>query len=1511
MPSTLRILFIEDNESDALLIETHLRAAGYAVIARRIETAAELAAALATGEWDVVFSDYSLPQFGSLEALQAIHASGHDLPFIIISGTAQDEQAVAALRAGAHDFIVKGRLARLVPAIERELRDAEGRREQRRAILALQTQEARSRALIEHSSDAISLLGPDGRLQYVSPSIERILGYTPHEVLGADPATLTHPDDLPGVLAVLGDLMQNPGKTVVAQYRFRHKDGSWRWLEASINNLLAEPSVGAIVFNYRDITAHQQAEFQQAELAAIVESSVDAIIGQTLDGTVTSWNSAAERMFGYTAAEMHGKSISALIPPEHADQEADILARLKAGNPIGHYEAYRLRKDGRSVQVSIAKSLTRASDGRVAGISSVDRDLTEQLRARQLLTEDKSASRERHRRRILLELGLLGIATLLVAALAYRFDLYEMLYANIEQHDYLDELPIICAFLVLGFCVFAVRRWREANGEAHQREAAQTALRLLHSELDTRVRERTADLIASNDALRAENAERERAQATLAQSEQRFRALIEKSTDGITLTDRDGLVIYDSPATARIVGGTPEDWVGGYVQNRLHPDDLAQVNELWASLLKMPGARVDAVFRYRRQDETWAWLEATATNLLAESAVQAVVINHRDITERLRAEAARKQSDATFRSLFDLMPDAVILIDPFAEGILWPIVDCNAAACRMNGYERHELIGQPIDILNLTTGKPAERQAYLQDLRQHVTTFNYETYHRRKDGQVFPVDVSTRLIHIAGRELIIGIDRDVSERKQAEAALHQTNELLSQAEQIGNIGSWKLDIAIDKVTWSDGLYDIFGLAHEEFTPSFAAYLERIHPDERERVRTITEKAFLNNAPTNFETRIVRPDGQVRFVASRARVLMDEHGRPVRLAGIEMDITDRVHAQEALAASEVQLQALFAAMTDVVLVLSAEGRYLQIPTTKGRLSSPPSEMLGRTIHEVLPAADAERVQEAIDRSLSSRQSIDWEYSVPIGDERVWFDASVSPLGPDRVIWIARDISARKLAEVRLAQERNMLRTLIDNIPDLIYAKDSASRFILANRASAASLDRTPDDVVGKTDFEMHPPELAAQYYADEQAVIQAGQPLVDREERVFIDGQERWLLTTTVPLQDAAGQVTGIVGISRDITERHRAAKRIQRQLERLAALRIIDAAIGGNTNLELILDIFLRQVIDQLGVDAADVLLLRPLLNRLEYASGHGFRTTAYRQAHVKVGEGHAGRAAMERRVIAVANLPAAGVQSRRTGILAVEGFITYYAVPLIAKGNVKGVLEIFHRTPLEPDADWLEFLEILAGQAAIGIDQAELFDDLQRSNADLSQAYDATIEGWSRALDLRDKETEGHSQRVTDLTLRLAAVIGVDAAELVHVRRGALLHDIGKMGVPDHILLKQGPLSDEEWVKMRMHPQFAYDMLAPITYLHRALDIPYCHHEKWNGTGYPRGLKGDNIPLSARIFAVVDVWDALRAERPYRQAWPVEKVVEHIRQGAGGHFDPSVVNAFLALVTASLTPES
>jgi putative nucleotidyltransferase with HDIG domain len=253
--------------------------------------------------------------------------------------------------------------------------------------------------------------------------------------------------------------------------------------------------------------------------------------------------------------------------------------------------------------------------------------------------------------------------------------------------------------------------------------------------------------------------------------------------------------------------------------------------------------------------------------------------------------------------------------------------------------------------------------------------------------------------------------------------------------------------------------------------------------------------------------------------------------------------------------------------------------------------------------------------------------------------------------------------------------------------------------------------------------------------------------------------------------------------------------------------------------------------------------------------------------------------------------------------------------VPLTLKDRLIGVLYVDNRVHagIFQESD-LALMTAFADQAAVAIHNADLFESLkstnlqlEAANIELGIAYEATLRGWVRALDYRDKETEGHTQRVTVLTQKLAQKMGVDRATLEHYTRGALLHDIGKMAISDEILRKKGPLTPEERAVMEKHPVYAYEMLSPIEFLRPAIDIPYRHHEKWDGTGYPHGLKGEDIPLAARIFCVIDVWDALTSDRPYREPLPHDKVRRMIEADSGKHFDPRVVEAFMDLEDLSV----
>ncbi|MHB0989283.1 MAG: HD domain-containing phosphohydrolase [Bellilinea sp.] len=572
------------------------------------------------------------------------------------------------------------------------------------------------------------------------------------------------------------------------------------------------------------------------------------------------------------------------------------------------------------------------------------------------------------------------------------------------------------------------------------------------------------------------------------------------------------------------------------------------------------------------------------------------------------------------------------------------------------------------------------------------------------------------------------------------------------------------------------------------------------------------------------------------------------------------------------------------------IIGYDWRYLFINAAAEKHNHrPKEELLGKKYMDMWPGIEATEVFVIIRRCLEERMAhqMEDEFVFPDGTKE-WFNLSIQPI-PEGVFILSID----------LTEWKRMEKELITANEELVYQNEEkekrAAELVIANEELVYQNEekekRAAELIIANEEL----------VYQNEEKEKRAAELIIANEELAFQNKEKEKRAAELIIANEEL--------VYQNEEKEKRAAELVVaneetvRRLQNIQALHKIDQAIAGSLDLNLTLHVVLDQTKTELNVDAAAVLLFNPHAQVLEFAAGIGFRSKTIERSRLRLGEGHGGRAALERRTVSATNLLENSTQFDRAPLLVDEGFATYFGTPLIAKGQVNGVLEVFHRLPFSPDENWLELFKILAEQTAIAVDSAHLFTELKRSNVQLLVTYDSTIEGWSHALDLRDKETEGHTQRVTEMTLKLARAAGMTEAELVHVRRGALLHDIGKMGVPDHILLKPDKLTDEEWVAMRKHPTFAFELLSPIAYLRPALDIPYCHHEKWDGSGYPRGLKGEQIPLAARLFAIIDVWDALLSDRPYRQGWPEEKVIEHIKSLSGTHFDPKAVELFLKVI--------
>jgi PAS domain S-box-containing protein len=701
--------------------------------------------------------------------------------------------------------------------------------------------------------------------------------------------------------------------------------------------------------------------------------------------------------------------------------------------------------------------------------------------------------------------------------------------------------------------------------------------------------------------------------------------------------------------------------------------------------------------------------------------------------------------------------------------------------------------------------------------------------------------------------------------------------------------------------------------------------------------------------------LVFPGDTHRFFSLRMHPLTwrDEPG--VLLVMWETTELERSQKAERLSASESlrrasELTAIINAVPDAILIFDSGGTIRQVnPAARELLHFDPTGLQQMEFHERLNLCNSQGEKIPLNklafmRALEGKvvrneymiiaEENDTDHHVMASASALYLDHS---LAGAVVIW--SDISElvrRRLELEALVSVASALRNPI--VQDEMISKilDQVMALLKVEGASLLTLDTVTGDVTVRHAVGEWAPVAGRRLLQGEgitAQVLATGQPYLN--DNILEDpALARSIFTGTlnsgacVPLS-SHGQVIGAIWVGRStpISEsdvrllgtigdiaasnlfRASLFEQTQLRLQRISALHNIDMAITSSLDLQLTLSVLLDQVVSQMNVDAADILLLDPGLHWLEFASGRGFlRPTARMEPH-RLSDSPAGQVALDRRSISISDVSDAEesiVETIEGWLAPEEGFRSYFASPLIAKGQVKGVIELFSREPYYPDREWHEFLDTLATQAAIAIDGAELFERLQRSNEELTVAYNATIEGWSHALELRDHETHGHAQRVTEHTIRLARRMGVPEEEIPHYRRGVLLHDIGKMGIPDSILLKDGPLTPEEKETMRRHPTYAYDLLHPIAYLRPALDIPYYHHEWWDGSGYPRGIKGEEIPLSARIFAVVDVWDALCSDRSYRPAWPVHKVLKHIRSMSSTHFDPQVVDEFVKMMHGS-----
>lgn len=1434
--------------------------------------------------------------------------------------------------------------------------------ESKQAEEALAEAERTQKLLLESAGEGIHGLDAEGRIMFENDASLQMFGWEAREMFGQNAHALAHhhrPDGsvYPVEECPIHRTLRDGETRRVENEAFFRKDGTSFPVEYACAAMMGgDGAITGAVISFRDITERRQAEealrTSENRFRAFTEATDEGVVFHDA-GLIVDVNPALVSIFSYgDASELVGKPLLDFVAPESREL---VLKQVLSGSQLP-YEAFGLRKDGSVFPVE-SSARTYQYQGRRLRVASI-RDITERRQAEKSLRDLSHAVNASGDAVFMTDgegviasvnpqfTGLYGYSPEeVVGKMTPRIlksgkqppEVYERFWATIKRGElFRGELVNKTKDGRLIPIEETVSPFFDERGE-----------------------------IAGFLAIQRNIADRRQAEEALQESEERYRLLAETSQDSITVINRDYAIEYTNTFAAHQIGIPAQTLVGKRLTDIFPPDiasrqqaNLQQVFDDGQSLYIEAPAKFQGVMSWLS-----TWLAPIRDE---REQIRAILVVSRDITERKQAEESLRMAEARYRALVENIPAIVYMdtadetsanlyVSPYTEKMLgYP-----ASTYIENPTLWHDQV-DPRDYpravesirKTLTEGFAVEEYRLTASDGKTVWVRDLAVLLRAEDGepqfiQGFIEDISAQkqaeekiaqnlrelaALHGIGQSLSADITLERVVRSAVDGTLNaaQADAVMfflktERGLEIQGYGPSDSKLQHDSTPILRAGECLCGLAAQEGKP---VYSFNIHTDIRctlskckqAGVRSFASLPLISEGEIigalgiasteerNFEEQALFLESIAASASISLRNALLYEKVKSHAEELEKEIAERKRAEAALIKSERDYRYLFNNAGDAVLIFEPQNEIiLQVNATACRLYGLDYEEIvgkslknltkyvgrGRTYLEAFLKGEASNIFESTHINKDGA-----EIEVLISIARIEYEEKTALLA------LVRDVTERRQAQeaLRRSEARLMEAQRIAHLGN--WEWDVVKNSVWWSDELYRIFDLGPQEFDGTVEGflkTVHPDDRPGV----EEAIGKTlnGEASYDVDHRIRLpDGTEKFLHEQAVMERDESGVPRRVIGISLDITERKRAEANIQKQLSHLRSLREIDIAITSGFDMQVNLNTLLRHTTSELGVDAAAILLFAPGLNSLEFAAGHGFLTRGIARSSLMMGEGHAGRAALERVLVHIADLNEDPSLFLRAPLLADEKFVCYLGVPLIAKGIVKGVLEVFHRAPLDPGQDWFDLLHTLAGQAAIAVENAQLFGNLQQSNMSLLQAYDSTIEGWSRALDLRDKETEGHTLRVTDTAIRLGQKLGLRDDELKYMRWGGLLHDIGKMGVPDAILLKAESLNPEEFEIMRQHPVFAYEMLAPIQYLKPALDIPYCHHEKWNGTGYPRGLKGEETPLAARIFAVADVYDALTSDRPYRSRWTKRQAIDYIRENSGEHFDPQVVNAFIEM---------
>jgi PAS domain S-box-containing protein/putative nucleotidyltransferase with HDIG domain len=1017
--------------------------------------------------------------------------------------------------------------------------------------------------------------------------------------------------------------------------------------------------------------------------------------------------------------------------------------------------------------------------------------------------------------------------------------------------------------------------------------------------------------------------QRNKTQQALRESEARYRAIVEENPEMVVRFSQDGTVTFSNAAFCKYVGLSIDELVGQKVTRRMTGPGHHLIEKLISQFNPdMPPMENEFSIHDSKGGENWfRWrtiaIKDTNGNFIEYQSIGEV------ITDQKKARLAELEAQNRLREIMENIKLVAIIMD-----VTGKVTFCNSYFLEITGWKREEVLQSDwvshfvppefVNDLRKNLFEGAQKGSVPIRNENPILTKNgdqrliawYNTLLRDSHGKYVGIasigeDITEKHFSEKLRETLLTISQSANRSEDLNSLYQSIQDALKELMPVDNFFIALYDAEKDILT--------FPFYKDEFDPQpepgkprhgLTEYVLRtgkttlVNPERFEELVASGEVESIGapsldwiGVPLNVENCTIGVMGAQTYSPGIRYEAKDEQILTFVSNQIAMAI-ERKKAEQALRNSQKRNELLIEASTDAIFTEAQDGTILDC-------NQQATVMYGYTREELQKMNVNDLIPDDIVREHPDYLRWEIEQGGILSDlPNKRKDGNIFPVEvsirettlDDMPILIAyvRDITEQKQAARVIIESEEKFRALAENSAAGIFIH-SGGKNIYVNPMWTTITEYSTLDLLLKKPIDLMDPILPRRE-KEKLAARLKGENLPDRFEYNIVarSGEKRVidLNLTSIKFEDK----DAVMGTAIDITNR----KQREHELEVIAQM---SEALRINLSQVSVLDTTISKIGEILSLDGAYIALVdkpnQEILLKKSFGIWKPIEGTT-----LPMDQGLGGH-------IVSTGLPYINHQPQKDPYISRTDLVTDLAsiagVPLIMNGETIGSLVIGAKQRLTEND--VRLLKAIGDFAASALHRADLFENSSRQASELKQAYNSTLEGWALALELRDKETQGHSVRIANLTLKLARRMGIPDSEMENIRRGALLHDIGKLGVPDTILLKHSSLTADEWAVMQKHPMYAFEMLSQLKDFKNSIDIPFCHHEWWDGSGYPRGLEGTAIPLAARIFCIVDVWDALTSNRPYRDAWKKNEALAHIINQAGTHFDPDVVNEFIQMI--------